>query len=130
MSINEESTLSEAHSDFALQIDESFVIGSKFAHDVEDTDFFNHSCEPNAGINGQIFLVAMRDIEPEEEVTFDYAMVLHAAKGVPRYEFTCNCNSLDCRGNISEDDWKMIELRHRYDGYFSLFLQEKIEKLR
>ena len=34
----------------------------------------NHSCDPNCGLVGAVILVAMRDIEPGEEITFDYAM--------------------------------------------------------
>jgi len=32
----------------------------------------NHSCDPNAGIKRDVFLVAMRDIKKDEEITFDY----------------------------------------------------------
>jgi len=130
MLVSEEPMLNGAHSDFGLQIDESFVIGPLFDHQIEDTEFFNHSCCPNAGIKGQIFLVAMRDIEPEEEITFDYAMVLHFTKGCLRYEFACSCNGLECRGRVSDDDWKIPELQIKYDGYFSIFLQEKIYQLK
>ena len=37
--------------------------------------YFNHSCRPNAepvGRNGGIVLVALRRIEPDEEITSDY----------------------------------------------------------
>ena len=37
-------------------------------------DWVNHSCEPNCGLSGQIALVALRRLEPGEEVCFDYAM--------------------------------------------------------
>lgn len=65
--------------DYGIQIDEAFVINAsdKDTPEMEDAFFFNHSCSPNAGIKGQIFLVAMRDLESAEEVTFDYAMCLH-----------------------------------------------------
>ena len=36
--------------------------------------FMNHSCEPNAGLSGQVVLVAMRDIRDGEEILYDYAM--------------------------------------------------------
>ena len=34
----------------------------------------NHSCEPNLDVKGQIVFVAIRDIEEDEELSFDYAM--------------------------------------------------------
>jgi SET domain-containing protein len=37
--------------------------------------YINHSCRPNAkpvGRNGGIVIVALRRIEPEEEITYDY----------------------------------------------------------
>ena len=34
----------------------------------------NHSCEPNLGLQGQVVYVSLRDIEADEELTFDYAM--------------------------------------------------------
>ncbi len=46
-----------------MQIEERFVMGVKSDKDTEDTDFFNHSCNPNCGFKGQIFLAAMRDIK-------------------------------------------------------------------
>src|ERR671921_647809 len=36
--------------------------------------FLNHSCEPNVGFAGNTVLVAMRDINPDEELTTDYAL--------------------------------------------------------
>ena len=33
----------------------------------------NHSCNPNCGLRGEITFVAMRDINVDEEITFDYA---------------------------------------------------------
>jgi SET domain-containing protein len=56
-------------------------------------DFINHSCDANAGLDGQVVIRAMRDIEPGEEVTIDYAMV----DGDPRDDFECLCGSPVCR---------------------------------
>lgn len=92
----------------------------------EPADFINHSCNPNAGISGQITLVAMRDIEAGEEVTFDYAMTDSSSFD----EFECACGAAACRGRVSGSDWKRSELWARYDGYFSSYLQAKIDKLR
>ena len=85
----------------------------------EPASYFNHSCNPNAGLNGQIVLVAMRDIAPGEEVTFDYAM----CDGTPYDEFVCICRSHNCRGKVTGNDWQNPDLWKRYDGYFSPYLQ-------
>lgn len=130
MRIDEEPIFSESCQDLAVQIDEQFVIGSKYEDEIEDTDFFNHSCNPNSGFKGQIFLVAMKDIEANEEVTFDYAMVLHEVEEMKMYEISCHCGSTNCRGKVTDNDWKMPELQKKYDGYFSWFLQKKIDVMR
>ena len=85
----------------------------------------NHSCEPNLGLQGQIVYVALRDIRIGEELTFDDAMT----DDVP-YEMTCRCGTPNCRGTITGQDWKKPELQGRYDGYFSWFIQRRIDALR
>ena len=106
-----------------LQIEEGLYILQP--EPLEPSDFFNHSCSPNAGFSGQIALVAMRDIEPDEEVCFDYAM----CDGSPYDEFPCSCGSVNCRGEVTGEDWKRPELRERYAGYYSPYLQRRIEQL-
>ena len=91
----------------------------------EPADYINHSCNPNAGICGQITLVAMRDINAGEEITFDYAM----ADSSSFDEFDCACGAPNCRGRVSGNDWKRPELWGRYDGYFSTYLQIKIDRM-
>jgi SET domain-containing protein len=130
INVSEEQVNSDGSKDLCIQISEEFVIGTKYESEIEDTDFFNHSCDPNAGLKGQIFLVAMRNIEVDEEVTFDYAMVLHKAEGVEAYKMSCMCGSPNCRGLITEEDWKIPELQKKYDGYFSWYLQEKIDGIK
>jgi hypothetical protein len=56
----------------AIQIDEDIFLVSR--PELDAADYVNHSCEPNTGILGSILVVAMRDIEPGEEICFDYAM--------------------------------------------------------
>ena len=116
----------EPAGDYALQIAESLVMSAPPGAEREPADYFNHACEPNAGFHGQIYLVAFRDITVAEQVCFDYAMVLN----LPAYRFTCRCGSPLCRGVITGEDWKLPELQQRYDGYFSWYLQEKINYFR
>ncbi len=86
-------------------------------------DWVNHSCDPNCGLSGQIALVAMRRLEPGEEVCFDYAM----SDGSSYDQFTCGCGTSRCRGRIGADDWSRPELWKRYRGYFSPYLQRRID---
>lgn len=107
-----------------LQLDESLYLLT--SEEPEPNDFFNHSCEPNLGFFGQIGLVAMRDIEAGEELTFDYAM----SDGSPYDEFECHCGLPHCRGRITGGDWRLPELWKKYHGYFSPYLARRIKTLR
>jgi len=91
----------------------------------DPAEMVNHSCDPNAGILGQITLVAFRDIAAGEEICFDYAM----SDSNPYDEFTCQCGSPLCRGRITAEDWRSADLQQRYRGYFSAYLQRRIDKL-
>jgi hypothetical protein len=67
----------------------------------------------------------MRDIEPDEQVCFDYGMVLRGA-----YRMECQCGSPNCRKIITGDDWQIPEIQARYDGWFQWYLQEMVNRLR
>jgi uncharacterized protein len=107
-----------------VQIEEDLYLASIGAS--EPPDFINHSCEPNAGLDGQIAIVALRRILPGEEVTIDYAM----CDGTPYDEFDCACGSRMCRGKVTGDDWRDPALWERYAGHFSPYLQRRIDALR
>lgn len=126
MFIDEIKDLDESMRYYSMQIEERFVFGNKTSIP-EKTDFFNHSCNPNAGFRGQIFLVAMRDISQNEEITFDYALIISESVWSDIvFQMDCNCGSVNCRNQITENDRKMPELRLKYKGYFSQYLAEKI----
>jgi hypothetical protein len=90
---------------------------------IGEGDYVNHSCNPNAGLSGQIGLVAMRDIQIGEEVCFDYAM----CDTMPYDEFDCLCGAPNCRGQVSGNDWQRPELQKRYAGFFSPHVQRRID---
>ncbi len=111
-------------SKLVLQVDDELYLYNPLLND--PADCFNHSCDPNAGMSGQVGVVAMRDIPVGEEVTIDYAM----CDSAPYDEFDCNCGMPHCRKRVTADDWKRSELQERYMGYFSTYLQRKIDALR
>lgn len=63
--------------------------------------FINHSCEPNSrsrtvrlkGKNLKLCLFALKDIEPDQEIVFNYRFPVDDGEKLP-----CNCGSSKCRG--------------------------------
>lgn len=58
--------------------------------------WLNHSCAPNCEaelVQGRIWIVALRDIQAGEEITFNYGYDLEDYQRYP-----CNCGSPDCVG--------------------------------
>jgi len=105
-----------------IQIADGFFIGALTAAEVRRNKMFiNHSCEPNLGIRGQIVYVALRDIAPGEELTYDWAMEENRADRT-----RCRCDARRCRRVLSGRDWTIPRLQRRYRGYFSSYLEDKI----
>jgi len=84
--------------------------------------YTNHSCDPNVAIQGQIVLVAMRNIVPGEELTIDWATTDDGD-----HELACRCGSPRCRCVVTGKDWMKPELQERYRSWFCWFLQRKID---
>lgn len=109
--------------DYSLQIEDNFILCSFDEKEIDKhAIYINHSCDPNVGIKGQITFVAMRDIEIDEELCIDYAMIWSEP-----YAMNCVCKTQFCRNIITGDDWKLSELQNRYATYFSCYLNEKIK---
>jgi SET domain-containing protein len=83
--------------------------------------FVNHSCEPNVGFGGNVVLVAMRDVEAGEELTTDYALFDDHDDAMD-----CDCDTASCRHRVHGRDWQRPDLQERYRGYFSWYLDRKI----
>jgi uncharacterized protein len=107
-----------------VQVEEGLYLASLMPE--EPPDFINHSCEPNAGLEGQLAIVALQRIRPGEEVTIDYAM----CDGTAYDEFECACGSSICRGRVTGEDWRNPVLWERYAGHFSPYLERRIKALK
>jgi hypothetical protein len=60
--------------------------------------FVNHSCEPNAGIRGDLWLVSIRAIEAGEQITFDYSTTMQENY----WTMECDCRSPLCRNSVAD----------------------------
>jgi len=60
--------------------------------------FINHSCDPNCETeekDGRVWIRAIRNISPAEEITYDYCLYDGGAD-----EAICNCGANKCRGTM------------------------------
>ncbi len=72
--------------------------------------FVNHSCEPNAGIRHDRYLVAARAIPKDQEIRFDYSTTME------EHSFTmhCLCRAPGCRRVVRDFSTLSPELRRKY----------------
>ncbi len=116
-------SLPEERASRSIQMDDDLYLLS--SDTPEPGDMFNHSCDPTCGLMGANVLVAMRDIAPDEELTFDYA----TCDGSDYDEFDCLCGTAACRGTVTGADWRRPELHAKYAGWFSPYLARRIARL-
>lgn len=95
-------TKQKRHHTFLFAVDDDTVIDAGVGGN--EARFINHSCEPNCeavDYDGRIFIEALRDIAPGEELFYDYAYELDE-KVTPalRKRYPCRCGSPGCRGTI------------------------------
>ena len=58
--------------------------------------YLNHACDPNAAVERQTRLIALKPIFKGEEITFDY----ETTEDEIAAPFHCSCGSTNCRGKI------------------------------
>lgn len=90
------------HHTFLFTLDEKTVIDA--AVNGNEARFINHSCDPNCQAlieDDKIFIYALKDISPGEELSYDYAY--ERAEGMDEESeklYVCRCGAKDCRGTI------------------------------
>jgi SET domain-containing protein len=66
--------------------------------------WINHSCAPNCEaeeVDGRVFIKALRDIAADEELFYDYGLVIdeRLTKKL-KEEYACHCGARKCRGTM------------------------------
>ncbi|MBU0613334.1 SET domain-containing protein-lysine N-methyltransferase [Patescibacteria group bacterium] len=100
-----------------LDISDDFLMAPT-QEDLQLTATINHSCNPNAGFLDTITIIAIKDILPGEEVTWDYAFSQTTFS-----PFTCRCGQENCRITIKPDDWMLKGIQEKFGEYFSPYLK-------
>lgn len=93
------------------------------------SNYMNHSCEPTClfvqpGDAYEGVMVAARDLEPGDELTFDYCTSEDCALAGA---WACSCGAPSCRGAIAPDDWARPELQARFAGHFLPHVAARID---
>ncbi len=100
---------------YAIQFDrEKWIDTEKFGR------YLNHSCSPNAGIHGLYKLVAIKDIQPGEEIVWDYDTTENSDWIMPG---GCNCMSPRCRKIIKGYQFLPEKLKEEYRDITSDWLK-------
>ncbi|HMA21042.1 MAG TPA: SET domain-containing protein-lysine N-methyltransferase [Gemmatimonadaceae bacterium] len=90
------------HHTYLFAIDDDVVIDA--AVNGNEARFINHSCDPNCDAvidDGRIWIETIRDVEPGEELAYDYAYTLEERHTpAAKRKFPCHCGSALCRGTI------------------------------
>lgn len=69
-----------------------------------DARWINHACSPNCEAfedDGRVYIHAMREIEPGEELNYNYALI-YDERHTPRLKqmFACRCGTPGCTGTM------------------------------
>lgn len=95
---------------FLFTLSDDYVIDANY--EGNDARWINHSCDPNCEAviaedesddrrKDQVFIEAIRDIKPGEELTYNYGITL-AERHTPRLKkiWECRCGSRNCTGTM------------------------------
>ena len=88
---------------FLFLLDDGTVIDANF--EGNSARWINHSCDPNCETeedeNGRVWIDAIRNIKPGDELFYDYNLVLdEPLTPLLKERYRCLCRSANCRGTL------------------------------
>jgi SET domain-containing protein len=89
---------------FLFTVDEKIVIDAGV--NGNEARYINHGCDPNcesAISNKRVFIMAIRTIQPGEELSYDYR-IQRDSDDAPDVDevYACRCGARNCRGSMLE----------------------------
>ncbi len=108
--------------------DLAYRYGKKFFLARDGSEYMNHSCDPNTWWIDDDTMTARRDVQPGEEITYDYA----SSEAHPwwRSKWPCWCGSNICRGFVTGRDCLDTEFQLRHKDHLPTWTLEFIERNR
>jgi uncharacterized protein len=105
---------------FYFHLDDKHVLDALYGGN--SSRWINHACEPNCEADVEdkrVFIKALRDIEPGEELNYDYGLVIDSPLTPElKAEYACWCGAPSCRGTMlasSDDDKKSKKSKKKKD---------------
>ena len=91
---------------YLFDINKRYSLDGDFSWNIAKN--INHSCDPNCEVDGtgyKIYVTAIKDIEENEELTYDYGF----SYDEDYKQFPCKCRAKNCCGYIvrSESRWRI-----------------------
>jgi hypothetical protein len=109
--------------DFCIGTPEGFIPPENLDFNKLSIEWYlNHSCDGNCGFNDDGDFVAIKDIQPGEELTYDYGL----AESNPNFKMRCACGSKMCRKIITGNDWKDEEFQSKNEEHMLPYLRKLI----
>jgi len=91
---------------FYFHLDDKHVIDALYGGN--SSRWINHACEPNCEADvehGRVFIKALRNIHPGEELNYDYGLVIDTPLTPElKAEYACWCGAPSCRGTMLASD--------------------------
>ncbi|MGY4827265.1 SET domain-containing protein [Sphaerotilaceae bacterium SBD11-9] len=90
---------SDPNHTFYFSLDSGEAIDAKYGGNA--ARWINHACKPNCEAdetNGRVFIKALRNLKPGEELFYDYGLSIDAPYTAKlKKEYECRCGAKDCR---------------------------------
>jgi SET domain-containing protein len=83
--------------------------------------YLNHSCDGNIGFDSVGDFIAIKTINPGDELAYDYGLV----ESNPKFRMRCNCKASNCRKNITGNDWQILKNDTQKSIFMHPYLKNK-----
>ncbi len=97
----ESARMLQAQNEYIFDVHEDYDLDGNV--DWNPARFINHSCAPNCEAendDGRIWIIALRTIRPDEEITFNYGYDIQDYRDHP-----CRCGAEECLGFIVAEEF-------------------------
>ena len=106
-----------------ISVDDGRYLVDPLGPTAQPDEYMNHSCDSNLWMLDSTTLAARRDIRAGDEITCDYGLFHNANWCLDAsYRMLCRCDSHQCRGTITAEDFKIPAVMAAYGDHVAHYL--------